>query len=130
MFSVWATENIHPYLLLLFPQPVPHGSHDLGDVSEGGVGILSLDGCLGVSEEEGIGRDGLGGLIGILLLLLLLGFGLGLHHVRRRSLLSRHLKGGSNWMTQQKPKRIIKFLTKLAQVKHVIHKSHPPLGVF
>lgn len=81
LLSGWATENTHPYLLLLLPQPVPHGGHDLGYVSEGGVGVLALDGCLGVSEEEGVGRHGLGGLVGVLLLLLLLGFGFGLHHV-------------------------------------------------
>lgn len=68
------------YLLLFLSEAVPHGGHNFGDVPECGVRVLALDGRLGVSEEERIGRHRFLWLIGVLLLLLLLRFGLGLHH--------------------------------------------------
>lgn len=80
------------YLFLLLSQSVPHGGDYLRYVSERGVGVLSFNGCLGVSEEQGVGWHGLRGLVGILLLLLFLGFGLGLHHLRRRPFLARDLE--------------------------------------
>lgn len=91
------------HLFLLLSQSVPHGGHDFGYISKGGVGILSLNGCLGVSEEQGVGRHGLCGLIGILLLLLFLGFGLGLHHLRRRPLLARDLEDHQKHKNKTKP---------------------------
>lgn len=60
------------YLFLLLPQTVPHGRHDLGDLSESRVGVLSLNSCLCVPEEQSVGRHRFLGLVGILLLLPLL----------------------------------------------------------
>ena len=57
-----------PYLFLFLPQSIPHGRHDLGHVSEGGVGVLAFNGRLCVSEEQGVGRHGLLRLVGVLLL--------------------------------------------------------------
>ena len=80
------------YLFLLLSQSVPHGGDYLGYIAEGGVGILSFNGCLGVPEEQSVGWHGLGGLIGILLLLLFLGLGFGLHHLWRWPLLACDLE--------------------------------------
>ena len=78
------------HLFLLLSQAVPHGGHNLGDVSEGGVGILSLDGGLRVPEEERVGWDGFLRFVGVLLLLLLLRLGL-LDHLWWRPLLPGNL---------------------------------------
>lgn len=80
------------YLFLLLSKPVPHGGNYFGYISKSGVGILSFNGRLGVSEEQGVGRHRFRGLIRILLLLLFLGFGFGLHHLWRRPLLTRDLE--------------------------------------
>lgn len=79
------------YLLLLLAESVPHGGNDLGHLSKGGVGVLALDGSLGVSEEQGVSRNRLLGLVRILLLLLLWSLGLLGRVHRRRSLLTNHL---------------------------------------
>lgn len=42
------------YLLLLLSQAIPHRGHNLGHLSKGGVGILTLNSGLGVSEEQSI----------------------------------------------------------------------------
>lgn len=54
-----------PHLLLLLPQAVPHGGHDLGDLPKGGAGVLAFDGRLRVAEEERVGRQRLLGLVGV-----------------------------------------------------------------
>lgn len=54
-----------PHLLLLLPQAVPHGGHDLGDLPKGGTGVLAFDGRLRVAEEERVGRQRLLGLVGV-----------------------------------------------------------------
>ena len=70
-----------PHLFLLLAETVPHGGHDLGHLAEGGVGVLALDGGLGVSEEQRVRRHRLLRLVGVLLLLLLWSLGLlgGIH---------------------------------------------------
>lgn len=60
------------HLFLLLPQAVPHGGHYLRNLSECSVGILSLNSCLRVPEEQSVGRDGFLGLVGVFLLLPLL----------------------------------------------------------
>lgn len=80
------------YLFLFLSEAVPHGRHNLGDIPKGSIGVLALDGCLGVSEEECIGRHGFLWLIGVLLLLLLLRFGFGLHHFCGGTLLTVYLE--------------------------------------
>lgn len=80
-------------MFLFFSETVPHGGHDLGDVSKGGVGVLAFNSSLSIPEEQRVRRHGLLRLVRILLLLLLLRFGFGLHHVRGRPLLARELKG-------------------------------------
>lgn len=64
------------YLLLLLSQAIPHRGHNLGHLSKGGVGILTLNSGLSVSEEQSISRHWLLRLIWILLLLLLWSLGL------------------------------------------------------
>lgn len=64
------------YLFLFLPEAVPHGGHYLGYLSKSSIGVGALDGCLGVSEEQSVGRNWLRGFVGVLLLLLLGGLGL------------------------------------------------------
>ena len=42
------------YLFLCGLQTIPHGRHDLRHFPKAGTGVLSLDGCLRVSEEQGV----------------------------------------------------------------------------
>lgn len=72
--TIW--KGMEAHLFLLFSQAIPHGGHYFGDIPKGGTGILPLDGGLGVSEEESVGRHRLLWLIGVFLLLLLWVLGL------------------------------------------------------
>ena len=88
-----------PYLFLFLSEAVPHGGHYLGHLSKGSIGVGALDGCLGVSEEQGVGRNWFRGFVGVLLLLLLGGLGLFGSLDRCRSLLCLMKKGGRNGQT-------------------------------
>lgn len=61
------------YLLLLFYQTVPHGGDNLGHLSKCGIGVLTLDSCLCIAEEQRISRNGLLGLVGVFFLLAFFG---------------------------------------------------------
>jgi hypothetical protein len=45
---------------VLCVEGIPHRGNDLGYLSETGVRILTFDGCLGVTKEEGVCRHGSG----------------------------------------------------------------------
>lgn len=104
------------YLFLLLPQAVPHGGHYFGDVSKGGVGVLPLDGRLGVPEEQGVRRHGLRRFIGVLLFLLLWGFGLGLHDLRRWPLLPCDLQ-------EHQRTKMIDAEIEYTNLKHIVSRE-------
>lgn len=57
------------HLFLLLPQAVPHGGHNLRNFPKRSIGILSLDSCLRVPEEQGVGWHRFLRLVGVFLLL-------------------------------------------------------------
>lgn len=60
---------VSTHLFLLLPQAVPHGGHNLGNLPERRVGILSLDGSLRVPEEQRVRRHGFLRFVGVFFLL-------------------------------------------------------------
>lgn len=61
------------HLLLLFSQTVPHGGNDLRHLSKRSVGVLALDGCLRIAEEQRVSGNRLLRLVGIFFLLAFFG---------------------------------------------------------
>lgn len=64
------------YLLLFFPEAVPHRCYDFWDLSKGRIGVLTFNCSLCVSEKQGICWHWLLWLIGIFLFLFLWSLGL------------------------------------------------------
>lgn len=60
------------YIFRVSIQDIPHRSNNFGHLAKGGIRILSFDGSLCITEEEGVCRDGFLWLIWVFFLLFLL----------------------------------------------------------
>lgn len=108
----WNSENSRnvTYGLRLCIQAIPHWGHDLRDLSEASVRVLTLDSRLSVAEEQGIGGDRLVGFVRVLLALSLGGLLFRFFDNLWSLGLSSKLDGGMNLEVMGKQKREISIL--------------------